>query len=226
MQVGYLRQLIEGKPPQTQVAAGANHHVCKCSICTSWWKESTTSTNKVQWSGSCSIRASWSRMQQQYATTTNILPTRSGPARVHAAVVPDAINATCVRACRGYMCVLERMVWHNKDSPLRPRTLPLEGLWQKDNLIHQGCCRWVSATVSSRVYCEMINKIVGGHCMNTQWQEAQHIEVFWQSILGNVFWGSRTFQGKHVRSQVTVSPLRRAILSKPHGMKSSIDVTW
>ena len=108
--------------------------------------------------------------------------------------MPDAINATCVRACRRYMRVLERMVWHSKDSHLRPHTLPLEGLWQKDNLIHQGCCRWVSATVSSRVYCEMINKIVGGHCMNTQWQEAQRIEVSWQSILGNVFWGSRTFQ--------------------------------
>ena len=42
---------MEEKTPPAQVAAGANHHMCKWSICTSWWKENTTSAR-------CKVRTS------------------------------------------------------------------------------------------------------------------------------------------------------------------------
>ena len=43
VQVEYLHQLMVGKTTSVQVAAGADHRVCKWRICDSWWKENTTS---------------------------------------------------------------------------------------------------------------------------------------------------------------------------------------
>ena len=39
------------KTPPAQDAAGADHYVCKWSICTSWWRENTTMQHNVQSSG-------------------------------------------------------------------------------------------------------------------------------------------------------------------------------
>ena len=93
----YLRQLLEEKTPPAQVAAGADHHMCQWSIL-----EGKHHQLKVQRSGPASgqIRAGCSNCScNNKHHTTGQIRTSMG-----AVGVPDAaINATCVRACRGNM---------------------------------------------------------------------------------------------------------------------------
>ena len=81
-----------------QIAAGADQHVCQWSICTCWWKENTTSARckgQDQHQGKLERDAAAAHA----TTTTNQIMTSTG-----AVGVPDAaINAACVRACRGNM---------------------------------------------------------------------------------------------------------------------------